>query len=315
MKTAFRVAVALLIVALVAIGLSACSAPAPTPTAAPAATAAPAKFPVTITDDANAQVTVKTQPKRIVSLAPSHTETLYALGLGEQVVGVTTFCDYPEQAKSKEKVGGFSKIDLEKVVSLNPDLILATSLHAQTVAPALRERGLTVAVLEPKDIAGTLARIETVGRLTGRSAEAQAIVKQIRTRLDEIAARVGKASQKPRVFWELGPDLYSAGKGSFIDELITRAGGENVGARLTGEWPQFNLEALVGADPQVIILADHPIETAAKVKARPGWSNITAVKEGRIIEVLDVNIVSRPGPRIAEGVEFVARALHPELFK
>ncbi len=315
-----------LLLALAAAILGACQPAAtvqPTstvqPTAAPTQpTAAPtvAFQPVTITDDGKTAVTVKAEPQRIVSLVPSMTEILFALGLGDRVVGDTTYCDYPEAAKMKEKVGEFAKIDLERVVGLSPDLIFASSLHAQTVAPALRERGLTVVVLEATDVETTLAQILTVGQLTGRSAEAQQLVQGIRSRLDAVAAKVAQASQKPRVFWELGPDLYSAGKGSFVDDLITRAGGDNVGRRLEGEWPQFNLEALVAADPEVVVLADAGFgETADTVKARPGWSDVSAVKNGRIVEVADINIVSRQGPRIAEAVEYVAQELHPELYK
>jgi len=271
---------------------------------------------VTFTDDAQTEVTLQAEPQRIVSLTPSHTEILYALGLGDRVVGVTTFCDYPEEAKSKEKVGTFAEIALEKVVGLEPDLVLATSLHTQAAAPALRERGLTVIVLEATNVESTLSQIVTIGRATGRSAEAQALVDDLRTRLDAVAAKVARADKKPRVFWELDPMLYSAGKDSFVDGLITLGGGDNVGTRLEGEWPQFNLEALIAADPEVIVLADHGFgETADTVKARPGWSGLAAVKNGRIIEVDDINLVSRPGPRVAEAVEYIAQQLHPDLFE
>ncbi|MDI7277731.1 MAG: ABC transporter substrate-binding protein, partial [Anaerolineae bacterium] len=145
--------------------------------------------------------------------------------------------------------------------------------------------------------------------------EAQALVRGIRARLDGVAERIAQVDQRPRVFWELDAMLYSAGKDSFVDGLIALAGGDNVGRRLEGEWPQFNLEALIEADPEVIILADHAFgETADQVKARPGWSEITAVKNGRVIEVADINLVSRPGPRVGEAVEYIASVLHPDLF-
>jgi iron complex transport system substrate-binding protein len=339
MKTFYRTASLALAAAVVAAALVACSpAPAPTapvptapatvaPTARPAeATAAPTAvpptatpaapaFPVTITDDDHQTVTVKAEPRRIVSLVPSMTEILFALGLGDRVVGDTTYCDYPEAAKTKEKVGQFAQIDLEKVVGLSPDLVLATSLHYQTVAPALRQRGITVAVFEAADVEGVLAQILTIGRLTGRTREAEALTKEMRARLDAVAAKVAQAP-KPRVYWELDAMLYTAGKGSIVDDMITRAGGNNVGRTLAGEWPQFNMEALVAADPEVIFLADHGSgETAGKVASRAGWSGITAVKQGRIVEVDDVNLVSRPGPRVVEAVEYIAKQLHPDLFK
>lgn len=317
----------LLLLTVVVAGLSACAAPAPTvaPTAAPtavpatplpAATAEPAAFPVTLTDDGGSEVTIEAEPQRIISLTPSHTEILFALGLGDRVVGVTTFCDYPEEAKSKEQIGSFADIDMEKVVGLNPDLVLATSLHAQAIAPALRERGLTVMVLEAINIETTLGKIAIIGQATGCSQEAQALVADIQARLDAVAATVSQADRKPRVFWELDPSLYTAGKDSFTDGLITLAGGDNIGTSLPGEWPQFNLEALIEANPEVIVLSDYGFgETAKTVQARPGWGDIAAVKDGWIIEVYDVNLVSRPGPRVGEAVEYLAREFHPELFE
>lgn len=288
--------------------------PAAQPTLEPTAAPAPAAFPVTITDDDGKTVTIEDEPLRIVSFVPSMTEILFALGLGERVVGNTTFCDYPEEAKSVEKVGEFANIDLEKVVGLSPDLVLATSLHYQTVAPALRERGITVAVFESTTVKGTLEQILAIGRLTGRSAEAEALVADMQARLDAITAKVAGA-RRPRVFWELDALLYSVGKGSIISDMIKHAGGDNIGDQLEGEWPQFEMEALIAADPEIIILADHDFgETAEKVQARAGWSEMTAVKEGRIVEVDDVNLISRPGPRIVEAVEYIARALHPDLF-
>lgn len=325
MPRMYRTASMLLAVAILALSLSACAptAPATAPTnAAPTAsapTAAPASaFPVTIIDDQKVEVTLKAEPQRIISLAPSHTETLFALGLGERVVGVTTFCDYPEEAKSKEKVGEFATVDLEKIVSLNPDLVLAASLHSQSVVPALRERGLNVLILEATNVPTTLDKIMTTGKATGRTQEAEALVKGIQDKLDGVAAKIATASQKPRVFWELDAMLYTAGKDSFIDGLITLGGGDNIGARLDSEWPQLNLEALIANDPEVIVLADHGTaggESAEKVLARPGWGELKAVKNGKIIEVEDVNLISRPGPRVGEAVEYVARALHPELFE
>lgn len=323
MNKTYRLICALLLLALAIAGLSACAATTPTtvPTAAPTvepATPEPvaAAFPVTLTDDGGSEVTLEAEPQRIISLTPSHTEILFALGLGDRVAGVTTFCDYPEEAKTKEQVGSFADIDLEKVVGLNPDLVLATSLHAQEIAPALRERGITVMVLEATNVETTLEEIAIIGQATGHAQEAEALVADIQAHLDEIAAKVSQVSERPRVFWELDPSLYTAGKDSFSDGLITLAGGDNVGTLLPGEWPQFNLEAMIEADPELIVLADHGFgETAETVKARPGWGDISAVKDGRIIEVEDINLISRPGPRVAEAVEYLARQFYPELFE
>ena len=317
MRPTYRATAMLVVVAAVVLSTAGCRPSPAAPTAAPTAPAATSpQYPVTIPDDGDTPVTLQAEPQRIISLAPSHTEILFALGLGDRVAGVTTFCDYPPEARDKPKVGEFAQVDLEKIVGLNPDLVLASSLQSQSVVPALRERGLAVAVLEATSVESTLEKITTIGRYTGRVRPAEALVQDIRTRLDAVSAKLARAARKPRVFWELGPDLYTGGKDSFVDGLITLAGGENVGRAMPGEWPQFNLEALVAADPEVIVLADHGFgESAATVRARPGWSGIAAVREGRIVEVEDVNIISRPGPRVVEAVEYIARALHPELFK
>jgi iron complex transport system substrate-binding protein len=288
------------------------STPAPPPTLTPE----PAAFPLTITDDLGNEVTIEAEPQRIVSMAPNHTQILYTLGLGDKVVGVTEYCSYPPEAQEKPKVGGFSNIDLEQVVGLDPDLVLGTSIHAQSVGPALVERGLKVVLINPEAVDSVLEKIVLVGRVTGREEAATALADELRERIEMTMDKVQKAGNKPRVYWELSNDLYTAGPGSFIDDLITRAGGVNIAADAQEQWPQLNLEALILADPEVIVLADHPYgETAEGVKARPGWADISAVKNDRIVEVLDDDLVSQPGPRVAEALEFVAKALHPELFE
>ncbi|TEU15803.1 MAG: cobalamin-binding protein [Anaerolineales bacterium] len=293
------------------------SVPQPTDTPAPSLTPTPelAAFPLTMTDDLGNEVTIEAEPQRIVSMAPSHTQTLYALGLGDKVVGVTEYCSYPPEAQEKPKVGGFSNIDLEQVVGLDPDLVLGTSLHAQSVRPALVERGLKVVLINPQTVEDVLEKIVLVGRVTGREGAAIALSAELRGRIEATMEKVQGTENKPRVYWELSNDLYTAGPGSFIDDLIVRAGGINIAADTKEQWPQLNLEALILADPEVIVLADHPYgETAEGVKARPGWADVSAVKNERIVEVLDDDLVSQPGPRVAEALEFVAKALHPELF-
>jgi iron complex transport system substrate-binding protein len=292
--------------------------PQPTDTPVPPLTPTPepVAFPLTITDDMGNEVTIEAEPQRIVSMAPSHTQLLYALGLGDKVVGVTEYCSYPPEAQEKPKVGGFSDIDLEQAVGLDPDLVLGTSIHAQSVGPALVERGLKVVLINPETVDDVLEKIVLVGRVTGREEAATALADELRGRIEATMDKAQKAGSKPRVYWELSNDLYTAGPGSFIDDLITRAGGINIAADAKEQWPQLNLEALILADPEVIVLADHPYgETAEKVKARPGWADISAVKNDRIVEVLDDDLVSQPGPRVAEALEFVAKALHPELFE
>jgi iron complex transport system substrate-binding protein len=287
------------------VSLLAC-APAPTP--APAAQ--------TLTDDAGRVVALKSAPQRIISLAPSNTEVLYALGLGARVVGVTEYCNYPPEAKEKPKVGGFAKIDLEKVVGLNPDLVLATNIHAKTVVPELEKRGIPVVVVEPKNVADVFAKITFVGKLTGATDAAAKLTAQMKTRMDAVTAQVAQAKTKPRVFYEIDKSLYTPGPGSYIDDLLTQAGGVNIAADAKNSYAQLSPEVIIAQDPEVILLGDMLFgETPASVSARPGWTTISAVKNGRVVPVLNEDVIARPGPRVVEGLELIARALYPELWK
>lgn len=334
---------ALTLLIAVLIGLLAC-APAPTPTPVlptkppvPTATLLPTATPVpptavsptatsvpptptpaaqTVTDDVGRNVIIKGVPQRIVSLAPSNTEVLYALGLGARVVGVTEFCNYPPEAKEKPKIGGFSKIDLERVVGLNPDLVLATNIHAKSVVPELEKRGITVVVVEPKNVNDVLAKITFIGKLTGASESAAKLTAQMQARIDAVTSKVATVKTKPRVFYEIDKSLYTPGPGSFIDDMIVKAGGINIAADAKGSYVRLTPEAIIAKDPEVILLGDMLFgESPDSVRARPGWANISAVKNGRIVPIPNEDVISRPGPRIVEGLELIARALYPELFK
>lgn len=267
-------------------------------------------------DDAGRQVSLKGIPNKIVSLSPSTTEVLYALGLGDRIVGVTEYDDYPPEVKSKPKIGGFSDVDAERVVALAPDLVFASSLHVAKVVPALEKLGLAVVVVDPKSIEDVSARFVTIGRLTGKDKEAQDLKAQIDKRIAATAARARESGKAPRVFWMLDEGLFTAGPGSFVDDLISKAGGTNVAADAKTQWPQLSLEAVLKADPEVIVIPgpDGPA-LAAKLKADPAWQSVAAVKAGRFVLISDVNLVSRPGPRIADGLDLLARELHPEQFK
>jgi iron complex transport system substrate-binding protein len=302
-----RITSAAIAITLIAL-LVGCGKTQPAPTATPVA-------PITVMDDVGNTVTLNSEPQRIISLAPANTEILYALGLGDRVVGVTEYCNYPPEAAEKPKVGGFSDVDLEQVVGLEPDLVLATSLHTSEVVPALQERGVPVFVVDPQTVLGVLETIRTIGHITGKDQAAGALTSQMQEGINAVQETI-KDAPRPRVFWELGPELYTAGPGSFLNDLIVMAGGENVAADAESPWPQLSLEAIVLKDPAIVVLADHNYgETAETVTLRPGWGNITAVREGRIVELTDDDIFSRPGPRIVEGLEFLAQAFHPDLFR
>jgi iron complex transport system substrate-binding protein len=306
-----------LIVLIVFAGVVLTGCGAPEPAATPLPTAAPlsSAFPVTVIDGVGNEVTLESEPERIVSLAPGHTETLYALGLGDRVVGVTAYCNYPAEAAEKTQVGDFAGVDLELVVGLDPDLVLASTLQMGDVVPALQEHGIAVVVATPESVLEVLTTIDLIGQITGRQGTAEALVSALRERIDAVQQAVQDAP-RPTVFWELGAELYTVGPGSFVDDLITVAGGQNVAADADSPWPQLSVEAIILKDPQVIVLADHNYgETAEMLKERPGWSEISAVREGRVIEITNDDIVSRPGPRIVEGLEFLAQALHPDRFE
>ena len=275
---------------------------------------------VSVVDDAGRAVEVIGNPQRIVSLAPSNTEILFALGLGDKVVGVTDFCDYPEEAQAIEKVGGIEP-NLEKIVALAPDLVLAIGGSPAQVEKAtdMEKLGLTVLVLEPGDIESIMANIELVGKATGVEKEANQLAAQMRKRFDDITTKATGAGSRPSVFFELDATdpskPYTPGPDSFIDALIGLAGGSNIAAGAKMQWAQLSTEEIIAQNPEVIVLGDVNYGvTAEMVKERPGWSVITAVKNGAIYPIDDI-LVSRPGPRIIDGLEALARIIHPELFE
>jgi iron complex transport system substrate-binding protein len=276
--------------------------------------------PISVVDDAGRTVEIAETPQRLVSLAPSNTEILFALGLGDKVVGVTEFCDYPEEAKAIEKAGGIEP-NLEKLVDLDPDLVLAIGGSPAQVEKAteMEKLGLTVVVLEPGDIEGIMSNIELVGQATGAEKKASELVAELRKRFDDITAKAKGAESRPKVFYELDATdpskPYTPGPGSFIDALITLAGGSNVGAGAKMQWAQLSTEEIIAQDPEVIVLADANYGvTAEMVQERPGWSVITAVKNDAIYPIDDI-LISRPGPRIIDGLEALTKIIHPELFE
>ena len=271
----------------------------------------------TIVDDLGRPVYIKGVPQRIVSLSPSITEILFDLDLGDKVVGVTEACDYPIEAKEKPKVGGYFSTSLERIESQEPDLILADG-H-DPVCQQLVTLGLTMVVLQPKDIFGIFRDIELVGEITGKEKKAEELVGNLEARLDAVAEKTAQVSEKPKVFYEIdatdSAKPWTAGSGSFIDTLITLAGGKNV-VEVSKDWVQLNLEKLIEADPNVIILGDYPYVSPDDAKQRPGaWQELTAVKEDKIYAISDPSLTSRPGPRIIDGLEEMAMIIHPELFE
>jgi iron complex transport system substrate-binding protein len=290
------------------------------PAAGGAAGPAQAAFPVTLTDDAGRPVRVAREPRRLVSAAPSTTELLFALGLGDRVVAVTTFCDYPAAAQAKPKIGGL-RPSAEAILAHQPDLVLGVrGLPADTLA-ALEGQQIPVAVFNPPDFAGVLANVRAAGRLTGAPAAAERVAAGMQQRWRAIAERARTAAARPRVFYEIDATnpaaVTGAGPGTFIDAMITAAGGVNVLAALTPgqQYPRVSAEALLAANPDLIILDTAAYgESAETLARRPGWGAIAAVQRRAVVGIPDPNVTSRPGPRLVEGLEVIARAIHPELF-
>jgi iron complex transport system substrate-binding protein len=314
-------------VVLGACGPSAGSSPAggaAAPTGMPAPQASPsvppAVFPVTLTDDTGRQVQVAREPRRIVSAAPSNTEIVYALGLGDRLVAVTNLCDYPEDARSKPKIGGM-RPNAEAIVAQQPDLVLGVRGLPADVIAALEGQQIPVAVFNPPDFAGVLADIRAVGRLTGATAAAERVAGTMQQRWRAVEEKAKTAATRPTVFYEIDATnpaaVSAAGPGTFFDAMISTAGGVNVLAALTPgqQYPRVSAEVLLAANPQLIIL-DNALygESAETLARRPGWNAIEAVQRGAIVGIPDPNVTSRAGPRLVEGLEIIAKAIHPELF-
>ncbi len=274
--------------------------------------------PGTYTDDMGREVTISEIPQRIVSHVPSITEMLFALGLGERVVGVSDYCDYPEEAKSKPSVGNYFNPSLENIVALEPDLVL-TDGHSEGIVQ-LDSLGITYVVIDPKDIDGVYKDLELLGKVTGTEGEAEELIEDMQDSIANVLALVEGAS-RPRVMFIIdATDLtlpWTAGPGSFVDAFITMAGGENIAAQAEGAWIQLSIEEIVNADPEIIVLpAKHGTAFTPReaLEEHPAWQKITAVKEGRIFTIND-DLVSRSGPRIVLGLEKLAEIVHPELFE
>jgi iron complex transport system substrate-binding protein len=273
------------------------------------------------TDGLNRTVKLQGTPQRIVSLAPSNTEILFAVGAGKQVVGRDSFSDYPADAKSAQDIGGsMGKYDTEAIVALHPDLVLAGEINTPELVNSLEQLGLTVYYLKnPTTLDEMYANVETVGALTGHAGQAKTLVDSLKARVAAVDTRIKPLNFSPTVYYELDASdptkPYTAGPGTFVDLLISRAGGSNVGKSLTSQWAQISLEQLVVANPTIIVLGDSAYGTTAdSVKQRAGWDGLAAVQNGQIYP-FDDNLVSRPGPRLVDGLEALAKLLHPDAFK
>lgn len=283
---------------------------------------------VTVTDDEGTVTTFTSTPQRIISLAPSNTQILFAIGVGDRVVGVTDYDHYPYNfsawfaAGNMTSVGGFSTPNKETIASLNPDLLLATTIHDPELS-SFRELGYKVLVLNPTDVNSVLNDIRMVGKATGADNNATALVNSINDQINTVAQKIAAANlPKPKVYYEVwNPPLMSAGGTSFINDVISKAGGINIFANETDQYPTVSSETIVQKNPEVILLPTDMANTGEapfygsvdQVKARPGWNTISAIQNNRIV-VVNGDLFAEAGPRIAEQIATCAAALYPEVF-
>jgi iron complex transport system substrate-binding protein len=270
---------------------------------------------LTVTDQTGRRITLPTAPARIVSLVPSVTEILYSIGAQDRLVGVTDFCDYPPEARRKPHVGGMLAPSLEGMVSLKPDLVVATSAgNRQETFDQLERLRIPVYVVNPVAVADVLDLIGRLGRLTDRGEAADRTVAALRERVRAVTARV-EGRPRLRVLYVLWPDpLMVPGRGSLVSELIALAGGESVTADGGDGYPRYSLEAALARNPDIIVLASHGSERSPL--SRDQWERlrqVPAIAAGRLYTI-DGNLTHRYGPRIVDGLERLARFIHPEAF-
>ena len=325
--TKIKFLVALSALTIITAACSAPATPAPTaqPTAAPtAASGMPAFITAeaerTITDSAGRKLTIMYVPARIVSLAPSTTEIVCAVGACDKLVGIDQFSDFPAQVKTLPKLSDGFNPNYEQIVAAKPDLVLAAGITSPDAIKKLEELKLPLLVVgaEKTTFDSIMSEIKMVGAAVGNAEQADAVTKAMQAKITALENKIAQAKTKPRVFWELDATdpakPYTPGPGSFVDEIITRAGGDNIARGAPSPYPQFNAEEIIQMNPQIIILGDAAYGIAPEsVGKRPGWDVIEAVKKNQVFPI-DDNLVSRPGPRVADGLEAAAKLIHPELF-
>jgi len=303
--------VALVAATFLALALVAGSAPW-----AAQAIAAEGAFPLTLIDDEGTEVTIESEPQRIISLSPANTEIVYALGAGDRLVGRTEWDDYPPKAQELTPVAAFTGVIMEQVVALEPDLVLAAGnfFTPPDDIARMRELGYPVVVVYAPDVPAVLADIELIGDSIGETAAAEAMTAQMASQLEAISIAAAETGSTPRTFYQIGsePELYAPAPDSFVADMVVLAGGDPV---TTSDSAVFAipLEELLVADPEVIVVGDANYGVCPRdVASRPGWSGMSAVVNADVRPVDDVP-VTRPGPRLPQGLASLARAIHPEL--
>jgi iron complex transport system substrate-binding protein len=278
-------------------------------------TTAGATFPVTVTDDLGRKVEIQQKPEQIGSLAPSITETLFAVGAGNRVAGVTTADDYPQEVENIEKIGDYRQANAEKAASLGIDLLLLSfdSATKEQATDLENKTNAKVVVINPKSVDETIESIGTVGKAVGNAQKAQVVEERLRAELKQVESSVEGLPQ-PAVFYELGFDpLFTVGPGSFVQDAIQIARGQNVTADAQQAYPQYSVEKLLQDDPEYYLAGASSGVTVEDIKSRSPYSSLQAVQEDKVFVIND-DLVNRPGPRIVEGVREIAETIHPDAF-
>jgi len=277
------------------------------------------EFPVTITDSLDNEFTLEEKPTKIISLSPNMTEVLFAVGAGENVVGVTNFADYPQEATEVDIIGSITEPNIEKIITMEPDVVIASSVNKMETIERLRELNVKVAGFSANSVDMAIENIKTVSKLTGNQEKGEEIVTEMYIKIGEMTNLVEdhlENNKKRKVFYEIWNDpLYTAGKNNFIDDLVNMAGGINIGRLAEGQWPQYNLEKLLIEDPEVYISTPHSADrevSKEKIKNRAQYQSISAIKNDRVY-VIDQDILNRASPRLVKGLALMTKAIFPEL--
>ncbi len=270
---------------------------------------------LTVKDQLGREVRLEQPVRRIVSLAPSATETVYALGAEDRLVGVTSFCNYPSEAQRKEKVGSYYLPSLEKIVAAKPDLVVLSAPGQEQIQTKLEGLGLKVLVLNPRTSGETLESFRLLGKALDLEARAESLVLRVRAQLDSVRAKAQAQTDHPLVFVEIdSAPLFTCGGKSFLGELVRIAGGRNLFEDLPRDYAVVSAERVVTGKPDVILIV-HPNAKARDVKERLGWGAIPAVKENRVYDGLDEDVLTRPGPRIGLAAEILREKLNEDIRK
>ena len=275
-------------------------------------------YPMTVTDAIGNEVTLETAPSSIVSMQPSNTEILFALGLADEIIGVNDYDDYPAEALEKEKIGGM-EFNVEKIIELDPEVVFAHNMSyagSEDGFDQIRNAGIPVFVVEnATNFEDTYKTIETIGQLTNKVEEADQIIDEMKTKIEDVLAKVKDIDEEKTVFVETSPapEIYTPGQGTFVQEILDMIGAKNIADDQEG-WFVMDPEEIVNRDPETIIVMYDYIDTAVEdVYARDGFDTIKAIQEEQVIQV-DENLTSHTGPRLAEGLEAFAKAVYPEAF-